>query len=445
MKLSVLTGAAVGMLVAVVLSVSTVCAQVSFDPAMYKQMADASSSETIPIGTKITLQNWTQYQKFLPVYLQVLFAGKYPIKFGPEPEYNITVGPTEKYPYIKQFLADTEKFNGQTRLVQVPEGGYTIAPLPQDTAGLPFGLNPTQPLLGYKLLYNWWLNYQPRSVDFFAYNWLADRYNNISITVTDDVFYRLSHMSETGAPVNLPYSHGYLNSGRFLVVTPEQSRYTTQIELAPADPAANPESYVFLPSLRRALRLSAAAKCSPILGTDFINEDVNFQLPYFKVEALGEKKLLWPIMDPKIAQRADAYMTNKSGIMGWPTPQASHWQLRDMYILELEPLPVLGSYCYAHKILYIDKDGFFSDLAEEYDHGGKYWRVNFYRHMPVNYLGQTTLTNYAGGVNNGVTDFQGNHQTIAYQYNMTIGPEVPEHLQDAASLAFPGSLAQIMK
>ena len=51
---------------------------------------------------------------------------------------------------------------------------------------------------------------------------------------------------------------------------------------------------------------------------------------------------------------------------------------------------------------------------------------------------QTTLANYAGGVNNMVTDFQGNHQTIAYQYNMTIGSEVPEHRRDAASLAFPG-------
>jgi Protein of unknown function (DUF1329) len=354
------------------------------------------------------------------------------------------VAPTESFPYIKQFLTDTEKFSGQTRLVQVPEGGYTISPLPQKTAGLPFGPNPKEPLLAYKVLYNWWLTYQPRILDFFAYNWLVDRYGNFSTTITDDVFYRLSHVSEPGFPIDLPYSHGYLNSGRFLVITPEQSKYTTQVELAPADPVLNPESYVFLPSLRRTLRLSAAAKCSPILGTDFVNEDVNFQLPYFKVTMLGEKKLLWPIMDPKISPHPDAYMTDKSGIKGWPTPQASRWQLRDMYLLELEPLPVLGSYCFRHKIIYVDKDGFFSDL-EEYDHGGKYWRVIFYRHMPVTYLGQTVLTSYAGGVNNGVTDFQGNHQTIAYQYDLTIGPNVPQHLQDAASLAFAGSLAQIMK
>src|SRR5262249_40372608 len=108
------------------------------NPAQYTQMADASSSETIAPGTTITQQNWTAYKKFLPIYLQVLFAGYYPIKFGADPDYNIAVRPTEHFAYTRQFTSDTEKFNGQTRLVRVPEGGYTIAPLPQDTAGLPW-------------------------------------------------------------------------------------------------------------------------------------------------------------------------------------------------------------------------------------------------------------------------------------------------------------------
>jgi hypothetical protein len=429
------------------LGLSVTCASAAdllYDTAIYKQMVDASSPDTIPPGTVITLGNWSRYKQFMPLFIQMLFAGRYPIKFGPEPEYNITVGPTENYPYIDQYAKDTEKYFGQSKLVPVPDGSYTISPAVQDSGGLPFGPNPTEPLLAYKVIYNFWMNYQPRIVDYFAFNWLWDRYGNTSTTITDDAAYRLSHLSEPGYPHDLPYSAGYLASGRYLVVTPEQSKYTTEIELTPADPVRDPESYVFLPSLRRALRLSTAAKCAPILGTDFINDDPIFQIPYFKITLLGEKKLLWPLLDTVGSTKPESYVTKASGILGWPKPGISRWQLRDMYILDLEPLPVLGRYCFNHKIMYIDKDGFIQAIVEEFDHGNKYWRVSPYRQRVLEYLGQKTLISSAGVVSNGPVDFQNSHQTVAYQYDLTIGPAVPARLQDP-SMAFPGSLSQVMK
>jgi Protein of unknown function (DUF1329) len=419
-------------------------AELMYDTAIYKQMVDASSSATIPPGTVIRLGNWTQYKQFMPLFIQVLFSGRYPIKFGPEPEYNITVRPTENYPYIDQYAKDTEKYFGQSKLVPVPNGSYTISPAVQDSGGLPFGPNPTEPLLAYKVIYNFWMSYQPRIVDYFAFNWLWDRYGNTSTTITDDVSYRLSHLSEPGYPHDLPYSAGYLSSGRYLVVTPEQSKYTTEIELTPADPVKDPESYVFLPSLRRALRLSTAAKCAPILGTDFINDDPIFQIPYFKITMLGEKKLLWPLLDTEGSTRPESYVTKASGILGWPKPEISRWQLRDMYIIDLEPLPVIGRYCFNHKIMYIDKDGFIEAVVEEFDHSNKYWRVSPYRQRVINYLGQNTLISAAGSVSNGPVDFQNSHQTVAYQHELTLGTEVPTRLQDPA-MAFPGSLSQVMK
>ncbi|HEV3115223.1 MAG TPA: DUF1329 domain-containing protein [Candidatus Binataceae bacterium] len=419
-------------------------AGVTYDTGIYKQMVDASSNATIPPGTVIKLDNWTRYKAFMPLFLQVLFSGQYPIKFGPEPEYNITVGPTENYPYTAQYAKDTEKYFGQTKLVPVPDGSYTISPPVQDSGGLPFGPNPTEPLLAYKVIYNYWMTYQPRIVDYFAFNWLSDRYHNITTTITDDVSYRLSHLSEPGLPHNLPESAGYLASGRYLVITPEQSKYTTEIELTPADPVKDPESYVFLPSLRRALRLSSAAKCAPILGTDFINDDPIFQIPYFKISFLGEKKMLWPLLDTEGSTRAESYVTKASGILGWPKPGISRWQLRDMYILDLQPLPVIGRYCFNHKIMYIDKDGFIQSVVEEFDHGDKYWRVSPYRQRVIEYLGQKTLISAAGSVSNGPVDFQNSHQTIAFQYDLTIGPKVPGRLQDPA-MALPGSLSQVMK
>jgi hypothetical protein len=419
-------------------------AGVTYDPGIYNQMVEASSSATIPPGTVITLNNWRQYKQFMPLFLQVLFSGQYPIKFTAEPAYNIRVQASENHPYIGQYARDTEKFAGQSRLVPVPNGSYTLEPAVQNSGGLPFGPNPTEPLLPYKIIYNYWMAYQPRIVHYFAFNWLSDRYHNITTTITDDAFYRLSHLSEPGYPHDLPGSAGYLASGRYLVLTPEQSKYTTEIELTPADPVKDPESYVFLPSLRRALRLSAAAKCAPILGTDFINDDPIFQIPYFKITYLGEKKLLWPLLDTEGSTRAESYTTTASGILGWPKPEISRWQLRDMYVIDLQPLPVLGRYCFNHKIMYIDKDGFIQTLVEEFDHSDKYWRASPYRQRLIEYLGQKTLIFAAGTVSNGPVDFQNSHQTIAYQYDLTIGDKVPRPLQDM-SMAFPGSLSQVMK
>ncbi len=60
---------------------------------------------------------------------------------------------------------------------------------------------------------------------------------------------------------------------RYFVFSPEQTRYTTELAQQPDDPQRVQEIYVFLPSLRRSLRLSSAARCSPILGSDWVQDD----------------------------------------------------------------------------------------------------------------------------------------------------------------------------
>jgi len=93
-------------------------------------------------------------------------------------------------------------------------------------------------------------------------------------------------------PTNMPYAGGMFYVSRFMAIEPEQSKYTTQLQCQPDDPTRVPETYVFLPSLRRSLRLSSAARCSPILGTDWVQDDNAWNPPYFKVNFLGEKKIL---------------------------------------------------------------------------------------------------------------------------------------------------------
>jgi len=72
-------------------------AQVAFSEDAYRALADADSPDTIPVGTKITLQNWQRYKKFMPVQIQAVFSGQYPLHIGSEPMYTMAVGPAHDF------------------------------------------------------------------------------------------------------------------------------------------------------------------------------------------------------------------------------------------------------------------------------------------------------------------------------------------------------------
>ena len=83
-------------------------AQINFDAQDYAALAAADSHATIAPGTRITLANWTQYRRFMPIGMQALFNGKYTWKIGPGPEYAMEVGPTIPIPLSAKYLADTK-------------------------------------------------------------------------------------------------------------------------------------------------------------------------------------------------------------------------------------------------------------------------------------------------------------------------------------------------
>src|SRR5258707_705284 len=74
---------------------------------------------------------------------------------------------------------------------------------------------------------------------------------------------------------------------------------TTAVAIYPDDPQRVPEIYAFLPSLRRSLRLSSVARCAPLQGTDWTNDDQRggfSGIPnWFAPRYLGEKKMLFMV------------------------------------------------------------------------------------------------------------------------------------------------------
>jgi hypothetical protein len=418
----------------------------NFDLANFKALADDPSPDTIPIGTKITLQNWQQYKKFMPVWLQAEYSGQYHWHITNDPIYTIEVGPTHNFPFPQKYQEDTEKYAGQTRLVKAPSGGYTIEGY---VAGQPFP-NPTEPLKATKLMYNAWLIFRPSILNYTTKDWLVDQYDNVSTEDTDDTWYQMSHISEPNSPVALPFANGNLFAARYLVTAPEQSKYTTELQLQPADPSKYQESYVFLPSLRRSLRLSSAARCSPILGTDYVQDDGAWMPANFDAHYIGSKKLLTIVMNSDGAYTPSNFQgasgSKNNSLPGWPKAGTNKWEIRTYDVIDLQGLPALGAYCYSHRIFYVDKQTAIAAMAgvESYDRTGKLYKVLWEANAPYNFRGQTTILNYTTTMSL-VWDFQNKHATANNDEPATFDEAAPAALQDVATLSTPGGLASVMK
>jgi hypothetical protein len=396
-------------------------AEMMFDPQHYHEMVDASSARTIAPGTRITLQNWRQYKDFMPVWLQAAYSGDYQWRIGSGPEFTITVGPTTDFPLPRKFREDTEKYKGQDRLEKTSWGGYTIKGY---TAGVPFP-NPAEPDLAAKVMYNGWLPFRPFVSRYYTWDRIVDSYGNVSKQETDDTFFELAYLSDEGYPA------------------------VTELQLQPMDPTKLPELYVFLPSLRRSLRLSSAARCTPLLGNDYIADDGAWLPSNFAPKLLGEKKMLTIVMDPKFAYDPKSYAGGGSvrsgSFPGWPVAGTNHWELRDYYVVDLLALPILGNYCYSHRIYYLDKQTWIVAQAgaENYDRSGRLYKMLWTAQVPIKFRGETTTYSYATSMSMAM-DFQNQHVTWNNDTPVQIDNEVSAESRDPVN-ATPAALARVMQ
>ena len=440
---SLLTAAAAGLLIHALAGAAA--AEMMFDPQHYKDLVDASSSQTIPPGTKITLQNWKQYKSFMPIWLQAAYSGEYHWHIGSGPEFTINVAGTSNFPLPKKYLEDTEKFHGQVSLEKLPDGGFTIKGY---TAGVPFP-NPTEPNMAVKLMYNSWLPWRPAVSHYYTWDRIVDRFGNVSPEDTDDTFFMMSFLSDEGYPNTTPYGTDYFQAGHYFVAAPEQSKYTTELQLQPKDPTKLQELYAFLPSLRRSLRLSSAARCTPLLGTDYIADDGAWLPTNFAPTYLGLKKVLNVYMDINKASDPKSYAGGGGApgdaFPGWPVAGTNDWELRDVYVIDLLALPKLGNYCYSHRVYYIDKQNWnvAETGAENFDRTGKLYKLLWLAGYPVNIHGVTTTYAYSTGMSMAM-DFQNQHVTWNNDTIVQIDDQVPADVRDPSN-STPAALARVMK
>lgn len=228
----------------------------------------------IPPGTKITVQNWRQYQDYMPEGMKQLFMGNYTWKMPSDAV--IEIGATQPVHLPPKFYQDTEKYAGQAKLRPLGENRFLIDGY---VAGIPFP-EPKEPNRGEKILYDTWYRYQTWVETGQVGNAEIDRYGNVTNAVISEVNFKLTHISDAGVPTTYPGSAGIFTVANLVVVQPEQSKYTTNLVIVPDDLTKDQENYVFLPSLRRSLRLSTVARCSPLVGGDYAPDDINLDFRF---------------------------------------------------------------------------------------------------------------------------------------------------------------------
>lgn len=428
-------------------------------PAPWK--SEKGFENGIPIGTKITQDNWQKYKDFMPAAMIYLFQGDH---FWHMPKgIEIDVGPTRPIPPPRPFREDSEKYGTQTSLIKTPDGGY----IPKGyVAGFPFP-NPfagDKSLVGAKMYWNNFYRPAPRVEEAPNASYTLDQYANFTRTAnTDIVFSQLTHLSEPGFPRDTPDNNGYYFAEYIEQTAPEQGKYTTSLDLTPEDVSKLDELYLYIPSLRRSLRQSEAARCAPLFGTDFTYEDAAEGAPrqgnLFDIKYLGTKKILSLMhgtpesfdtfgtptqLDPRY------YYFGSKGVVPFPNPGSGEWEVRDVYMVEMDRLPSLSrGYCYGKRILYLDKDEYFPNHTEVYDRAGKLykWIVVFAYPAILPGLGldgqEVTIT----GPNTGyVVNFEDDHATVFIGLHVCVDNECgPRGYLDVSRYASPEGLMKIQQ
>jgi hypothetical protein len=236
-----------------------------------------------------------------------------------------------------------------------------------------------------------------------------------------------------------------------MVEQPEQAKYTTQLTLFPRNNQDNEDLYIYLPSLRLTIRSSLAARCSPVVGTDYVQDDYkgvgfNGGIAIFDARFLEHRKIL--ALTGKLEPLAGDFPNNYFMPLGWPRPSWGAWQLRDVDVIDVHRVPgEQAGYCFGKRIIYEDSRSHYALWEDIYDSDMRLWKSAFVAQRLVH---ATRLGDVPGAVTSSIWDFQNDHMTNVstqdkYGHDLLADYDVPAEYQNFTAYATPAGLAGIMK
>lgn len=408
-------------------------------------LAAAAPAKIISPGTVITMSNWQQYKEFMPDTMVGLFAGSYFWKMNGD--VRMEVGPTVIHPLPKNYLAATEKYADQVKLVELPTGGLSLT---NYHGGIPFP-NPAEPHKGWKTLANLWYRYIPYlTVDTYGSGCAINSTGNYNCQTYSAVKRQLSYNTDTNAPAEAPGPDARYFTEWFMTLEPEQDRYTAYLTINYADPEKPEEAYAFLPALRRYQAISTAARCSETQGMDATFEDFHngfdSNLTQLQVDYIGRRQMLALVdVDPV----KDAFPGEVAMPLGFPEPKWGKWQVRGVDVLDIKKITSQAAgYCYGRRVIYADAHFAYPLWEDLYDKDGQLWKIMGLYPLRVDVPGVGRVDTAALDVES-FWDIQHHHASFAAEpymgHPMYVNDQAPKEYDDLPRYTTASGLNLIMR
>jgi len=422
----------------------------SDDGLMQDWLKQTAHQGTIAPGTKINSRDWQQYKQFMPVGMIALFKGKYSWRMQGDIEMDI--GPTYIVPMPNSYLAATENYSTGVRMVVLPDGSLTLAGY---VAGMPFP-NPQEPQKGWKILANEWFApvahlYAQSPEIGLARFCTQDRFQNHWCVKNGLVYRQLAYNSDLDIPNVEPQAAGAYYTEWLMIEEPEESKHTADLTIFWQDPSKAEDSYIFLPAVRRALRVSVSGRCSPLFGTGITHDDqragFNGGISIFQATFLGDRQILGMT---DLTSAEGRFPQEYDSALGWPKPSWGPWTLRDVSIIDVRRIPSeAAGYCYGKRMMYIDKVTDAALWLDLYNAQMNLWKVAHLANGPIRdpASGQT----YAiGRYTQQYWDLLNDHATYFFGASkrgrdIVINGAVPAEYHDIDKYSTPAGLYQIMQ
>jgi hypothetical protein len=414
---------------------------------------EESETATIPPGTTITKSNWMQYKAFFTDGEIGFWEGRWFWKMPDDVQIN--VGPTQIYPLPEPFLELTEKYGDQTRLIRLPDGRWQLR---NYVAGIPFPV-PREPDLGVKILAN--LNYRiaPHLVAGFNDSGTMgriceiDRYGNTSCYQVDYDFRQMAYNWEPAVPRVEPGSGSAWLGEWVQAEEPEQLRYTADLVLLWQDNLRPEGHYAYIPALRRSMPLSDTSHCEPLLSSEERSGNysaiaLNGRISEIGLDDDSASGWLQPVSGAvpnalsnnyfggggynstspqqlsvmhgawnggvgdydvtsvkrqqllaltQLTAEYGKFPDNYDMPLGWAKPSWGSWELRNVWVIEVRPIPLIAR-CQRKRVIYVDT-ALSAPLAEDlYDDNMNLSKVMVLSSQPLPVAGYGMQTWAGGGI-----------------------------------------------
>ena len=317
-------------------------------------------ADVVP-GDHITDQNVAKLEGLISPGLEWCIRHGWPI--------NVVAPRRIEWP--KAYKEATEKYASQVTLS--PDGMR----VQNYVAGLPFPrIDPKDPQAALKIMWNYNYGFVTTD-DVDLRNFDADTGSIADHgTMSIERHFLLDHFRRlfwTGRlyvepKPEMPNPNGYrVQQGLYPILEPFDLKGVGALGNRYNDPGKADDSWLYLPSLRRVRRLSAAQRSDALFGQD---TDVDSyggyagQIAWMDWRVLGERDVVG-------VMHGAHYPVKWDDKVDWAFDEG--WEKRHVYVVQ--GVSKLPQYAYGKRIIFVDKESWTIPFSDIYDRGGELWKI----------------------------------------------------------------------